>query len=653
MASTKLVVLMLVLFPLQCSTYAVAALTTWNVTKGLTMTPDVNSLTSVDAIIPFEHYSLQYCRSSKKNKANVNLGMMLKGDILESSLYEFNVLKNESCKVLTCESGEDVLSVKAIKKFNEFIRRGYRSNMVLDNLPLIASDAARGMALKKFCHDERNPLRSAPEVRGAAIGGCEQDRVFLHNHHDFMIHYNYRSPDEIFVVGFEVFPRSVRTPDCSKKTGRFFVETNQTTPKKVHWSYSVTWIEKPSSRWATRWDYYLQNSGAASEAAPHWRLITQSLLVLLCLSSIVVLILMRTLRRDIDRYGTMKARMKEIKSSEGKKKKNKNNRYHEIDSTEDQEVTGWKWLAGDVFRPPPFPKLFAGVIGTGTQLGGMLVTLLCAAVFGFLSPSYRGAIVTTTISLFAAMSLLNGYATGALLSLFHCKSWVVVMRSAAAFPAFCCAVWIICEMFLSMHGASNVVTVPIAMSIIAAWLGICIPLAVVGASISFRQWDISLSYNELARRVPSQRCIFHMLPTIFLPGIIPYAAAHVEIRLIMRAIWQGQVYHVFGFLSLVFAVVVITASLTVVVYVYHLLLAEDHRWWWRSFLASSGMGIYFLMYCITYYHTVLKASTWTATVVYFSFCITSALSLSVLVGVCGFFTSWVFIRSMYSYLKID
>ena len=312
MYSILTTVMLVVVLPNQGVGYSVMELKTWNITGKHIAIPEVNSLTSVDAIIPFEYYSLQYCRADQleRDSSKVNVGMMLKGDLLESSLYEFNIMKNESCKKLTCSPGEDILSAASIRKFNEFIRRGYRTNMVLDNLPLIASDAARGMAIKKFCKDDRNPLRSAPEVRGASIGGCEDDKVFLHNHHDFSIHYNYISNDSIIIVGFEVFPRSIRKPDCSKNTGRLFVDSNTTSSKQIHWTYSVSWIEKPASAWGTRWDYYLQNTGAASEAAPHWRLITQSLLVLLCLSSMVILILMRTLRRDIDRYVLLESLLK-------------------------------------------------------------------------------------------------------------------------------------------------------------------------------------------------------------------------------------------------------------------------------------------------------------------------------------------------------
>ena len=32
------------------------------------------------------------------------------------------------------------------------------------------------------------------------------------------------------------------------------------------------------------------------------------------------------------------------------------------------EETGWKLVHGDVFRPPRYPKLFASLIGSGTQI---------------------------------------------------------------------------------------------------------------------------------------------------------------------------------------------------------------------------------------------------------------------------------------------
>merc|ERR1719321_2015686 len=102
------------------------------------------------------------------------------------------------------------------------------------------------------------------------------------------------------------------------------------------WTYSDV-------RWASRWDNYLKMTGGQV----HWFSILNSLMIVLFLSSMVAMILLRTLHRDISRYN-------ELATSE--------------DTTEE---TGWKLVHGDVFRKPPHAKLLACSVGSGVQILGM------------------------------------------------------------------------------------------------------------------------------------------------------------------------------------------------------------------------------------------------------------------------------------------
>lgn len=65
------------------------------------------------------------------------------------------------------------------------------------------------------------------------------------------------------------------------------------------------------------------------------------------------MIMIRTLRRDIAKYNT-------------------------DDSIEDTlEETGWKLVHGDVFRPPPYPRFFAAIVGSGIQIFFMALITIC------------------------------------------------------------------------------------------------------------------------------------------------------------------------------------------------------------------------------------------------------------------------------------
>ena len=66
---------------------------------------------------------------------------------------------------------------------------------------------------------------------------------------------------------------------------------------KIVYTYDVQWAGSSVS-WASRWDAYLKMAGGRV----HWFSILNSLMVVLVMSSIVAMIMMRTIRRDLARY---------------------------------------------------------------------------------------------------------------------------------------------------------------------------------------------------------------------------------------------------------------------------------------------------------------------------------------------------------------
>ena len=66
---------------------------------------------------------------------------------------------------------------------------------------------------------------------------------------------------------------------------------------KIVYTYDTYWEESDIS-WASRWDAYLKMPGGRV----HWFSILNSLMVVLVMSSIVAMIMLRTIRRDLARY---------------------------------------------------------------------------------------------------------------------------------------------------------------------------------------------------------------------------------------------------------------------------------------------------------------------------------------------------------------
>ena len=93
----------------------------------------VNKLTSTKTQLPYEYYSLPYCRPDPIVNSAENLGEVLRGDRIENSLYKLEMRLDEQCKVV-CKL--DGLTSKQTSDFQNKIDDEYRVNMILDNLPV-------------------------------------------------------------------------------------------------------------------------------------------------------------------------------------------------------------------------------------------------------------------------------------------------------------------------------------------------------------------------------------------------------------------------------------------------------------------------------------------------------------------------------------
>jgi hypothetical protein len=57
-------------------------------------------------------------------------------------------------------------------------------------------------------------------------------------------------------------------------------------------------------------------------------------------------------------------------------------------------------------------------------------------------------------------------------------------------------------------------------------------------------------------------------------GLLPFAVIFIELFYLLKSIWEGQYYYMFGFLSLVFAILLVTCIQVSIVVVYFQLCSE-------------------------------------------------------------------------------
>ncbi|KAH0888032.1 hypothetical protein HID58_050461 [Brassica napus] len=550
--------------------------------KGDELKVKVNKLTSIKTQLPYSYYSLPFCQPKKIVDSTENLGEVLRGDRIENAPYSFKMREAQMCNVL-CQV---TLDEKTAKAFKEKIDDEYRVNMILDNLPLV-NPVDRGLGSPDVVYQ----IGYHVGLKGQYAGSKEQ-KFFMHNHLAFTVRYHRDvQTDSARIVGFEVKPYSIKHEYDGKWSEKTRLTTCDPHTKRLVVS-SLTPQEESEVKWASRWDAYL----LMNDNQIHWFSIVNSLMIVLFLSGMVAMIMLRTLYRDISRYN-------ELETQE-----------------EAQEETGWKLVHGDVFRIPTNSDLLCVYVGTGVQCLGMVFVTMIFAMLGFLSPSNRGGLMTAMLLLWVFMGLFAGYASSRLYKMFKGTEWKkIAFRTAFLFPAVVSSIFFVLNALIWGQKSSGAVPFGTMFALIFLWFGISVPLVFVGAYLGFKKpaVDDPVKTNKIPRQIPEQAWYMNPVFSILIGGILPFGAVFIELFFILTSIWLNQFYYIFGFLFLVFVILIVTCAEITVVLCYFQLCSEDYLWWWRSYLTSGSSALYLFLYAAFYFHTKLQITKLVSAMLYF------------------------------------
>jgi transmembrane 9 superfamily protein 2/4 len=382
-------------------------------------------------------------------------------------------------------------------------------------------------------------------------------------------------------------------------------------------------------QWASRWDVYLK----MRDSQIHWFSIINSIMIVIFLSGMVAMIMMRTLHRDFARY-------------------------NQIDQAEEaqMEETGWKLVHGDVFRPPKYAGLLASLAGTGSQVFAMAFSTIFFAALGFLTPANRGSIMTGMILLYVFMGIFAGFVGTRLFSMFGLVQWRKnTFLTALLFPGFNFSVFFILNLVVWAKGSSGAVPFFEMFSILVLWFGISVPLVYLGSYLGQQRPPITppVRVNQIPRQIPPQAWYMKPLFSVLVGGVLPFGAVFIEVFFIMSSIWLHRFYYVFGFLLLVFLILIITCAEITIVMCYFQLCSEDYHWWWRSFFTSGSSAFYMFLYSILYFTTKLDINRFSSALLFFGYMILICFFFFVLTGTIGFMSTLMFVRKIYGSIKVD
>ena len=438
-------------------------------------------------------------------------------------------------------------------------------------------------------------------------------------------------------MGFEVEPSSIKHTYSGEWQGGATTLTScssmsTATPLpaadgEVIFTYDVKW-EFSEIKWASRWDTYL----LMGDDQIHWFSIINSLMIVLFLSGMVAMIMMRTLHRDF-------------------------NRYNAADATEElEEDTGWKLVHGDVFRPPQNPMLLSVFVGTGVQTFAMTGITMAFAVLGFLSPANRGGLMTAMLLLFVFMGVPAGYASAFLHKTLKGTEWKQnIILTSCLFPGIVFLIFFILNFFVWGEKSSGAVPFGTLVALLVRWFCISVPLVFLGSYFGYRRKKVEppVRVNQIPRQVPEQ--VWYMQPafSVTVGGVLPFGAVFIELFFILSSIWLHQFYYVFGFLLLVFIILIITCAEITMVMCYFQLCAEDYNWWWRAFLTSGSSAGYMLAYSVFYFSTKLEITKFVSALLYFGYMSIAAIVFFLLTGTIGFYACYWFVWKIFSAIKVD
>ncbi|KAI8584120.1 hypothetical protein K450DRAFT_218242 [Umbelopsis ramanniana AG] len=577
---------------------------------------DVNKIFSKNAQLPYAYSELDFvCQPKGPVKRTwLNLGEILRGDRFVSSDFQLQMKQDIGCQQLCTKA----LSGAQASNAKQLIEEEYSVEWIVDNLP--------GATAKTEISEGGRKMY----VAGFPLGRVKDGKTYIHNHFTLVFLYekNEKKPDEQYIVGFEVYPESYDGTDCPVDVDHPMQEIGES-DVIVRYTYAVTWQETEEIKWTHRWDMYM----TTSDPQIHWFAIINSFIILIFITSMVAVIIMRTLNRDISMYNE-----------------------EDIEGAE-EDSTGWKLVHGDVFRAPKHANLLAPVIGSGIQCLVMMTMSLALSSFGVLNPSYRGGTMSNALFFYAFGGLFSGYASTRLYIMLQGSSWRRnALVTATLLPAAMFSLMFILNCFVWAKHSSSAIPFGTFFALFAIYLFIALPLVFIGSSVASRQKPIEhpVRIHQIPRQIPEQ--IWYLSPnvSILTGGMMPFAVVFVELFFIFKGIWSNQyTYFIVGFLAIVFLILVATAAEISIVVVYLQLQAEDYRWYWRAFLVSAASGIYIFIYSVFYYFSRLEVTGFVPALVYFVYSLLMCGIYSLCVGSIGFFATFYFLRKIYSAIKVD
>ncbi|CAI8002148.1 Transmembrane 9 superfamily member 3 [Geodia barretti] len=278
-------------------------------------------------------------------------------------------------------------------------------------------------------------------------------------------------------------------------------------------------------------------------------------------------------------------------------------------------------------------KDYASMVGTGHQLATVALGCILIALVEHLYTE-RGTLLSTAIFMYAATSPINGYFGGALYSKMGGKAWIKQMVCGAAlFPALICGTAFLINFVAIYYHASRAIPILTMLAVAGICLFVILPLNLVGTILGRNisgTPDNPCRVNTVPRPIPEKKWFMEPWAIVMLGGVLPFGSIFIEVYFIFTSFWQYKIYYVFGFMLLVYIIMLVVTVCVTIVCTYFLLNSEDYRWQWTSFCAGGSISVYVYLYSLYYFIFKTKMFGLFQTVFYFSYMALGSIALGLL-----------------------
>ncbi|XJO76475.1 hypothetical protein BDV3_006991 [Batrachochytrium dendrobatidis] len=536
----------------------------------------------------YEYTQLPYCLGSKEvSHYHESLGEALLGLELIHSGMDVPFLETKP-KTVLCTTQ---LDRRDIALFIYSVLENYHYSAYIDNLPL------------------RGPIGTSNTT-----GKTTLNYLYTSRHYTIMV-----NKDQI--VGVRVTDQDPILLDSSQIN------------LQIAFHYSVQWSQS-NITFDARFEQYLESS--FFEHKIHWFSIINSFMMVIFLVGVVIVILMRTVKRDFSRY-------------------EHENGLLDMDRDLGDEY-GWKLVHGDVFRAPRHLTFFSALNGAGIQLILMAFAIIVATIVGNLYTE-RAIMLTASIFIYALTSVISGYYSGSMYAKYNGKRWIIaMMTSSLLWPGIVSGTAFIINFIAIYYQTSRAIPFTTMLAILAIWIFLVLPLTLFGAIVG-RNWagmpNFPCRINPIPRPIPDKTWYAEPLFVIAAGGLLPFGAVFIELYFIFTSFWEYKIYYVYGFMLLVYILLIIVTICVSIVATYFLLNAEDHRWHWTVFLSSGSISVYIFLYSIYYFLVIARMDGLFQTVFYFGYTGLACFTIFCMLGTVGHMTAERFVRSIYTNIKVD